>query len=295
MRGSAIRHLAVCDDSPNIAAAVFESTVQIWCSDDAQQIGEFRTTLDFGGKRLALAADGRICITGSWNAGLAAYLVPTGALLWHRRDLVEIQTLSIDASGRNLYCSFESRPLAVIDVDTGIVTSTINGAEEVFFSRFGDHSLIVERQKYRVQGDHEFEITPQSPCGMQDAAFSPEAVCISEPMTGIRCFDIRSGVQRWHHRGLISIHGCNHLAFNASDYEFYCIATTDAPPHDSSLIRLAPNLLECDTVASIGICSAAAFLRRGRLLITRNGSLYETSSGRVLEQLKFPQQNYPDQ
>lgn len=83
MRDSAIRHLAACDRSSLIAAALFESTVQIWSLDSSQQIAEFETILDFGGQRLVLAADGKICITGSWSAGLAAYSVPDGRRLWH--------------------------------------------------------------------------------------------------------------------------------------------------------------------------------------------------------------------
>ena len=91
MRDSAIRHLAACDGGSLIAAAHFESKVQIWDWHDARQIGELETILDFGGRRLALAAGGSICITGSWTQGLAAYLVPNGECLWRRSDLVRVQ------------------------------------------------------------------------------------------------------------------------------------------------------------------------------------------------------------
>jgi hypothetical protein len=290
MRDSAIRHLAACDNSPRIAAALFESTVQIWSLDTTHQIGEFETTLDFGGTRLVLAADGNICITGSWTAGLAAYSVPAGTLLWHRPDFVEIQHLTIDASGRKLYCGFDSRPLAVVEVETGSVAGTIEGALSVVFSRTGSDRLVVERSRYRIEGDHDLDIRPLS-FAVLDVALSPEAVCISEPKAGIRCVELRSGALLWHHPRL----GSNHLTFAASDYEFYCVALTDAQPHEASLVRLAPSLLDCDLVAPIGPCWEAAFARSGNTLITTRGNVYETSTGRVLTELKFPQRDYPDQ
>jgi|ERR1043166_2016293 hypothetical protein len=289
MRDSAIRHLAACGDSPLIAAAVFDSTVQIWSLNNAQQIGEFETTLNFGGKRLVLAADGDVCITGSWAAGFAAYSVPTGTVLWHRSDLAEIQRLTVDASGRNVYCGFENRPLAIVDVLTGAVTGTIKGALRVVSRRSGSDRLVIERSRYRVEGDHNLQICPTS-FAVLDAVLSPEAVCISEPRTGIRCIELRSGVTLWHHPGLES----NYLAFATSDYEFYCVALSDAPPHNASLIRLAPNLLDCDLVVPLGTCWEATFAQSGNVLVTMRGSVYETSSGRLLTELRFPQRDYLD-
>jgi hypothetical protein len=54
MQDSAIRHLAITDKSSIVAAALFKKTVQIWSWRTGQQLGEFQTMLDFGGRRLAL-------------------------------------------------------------------------------------------------------------------------------------------------------------------------------------------------------------------------------------------------
>ena len=54
MQDSAIQHLAITDESSIVAAALFEKTVQIWSWKTGQQLGEFQTMLDFGGRRLAL-------------------------------------------------------------------------------------------------------------------------------------------------------------------------------------------------------------------------------------------------
>jgi hypothetical protein len=286
MRDSAIRHLAACDRSPVIAAALFESTVQIWSLDSSQQIAEFETTLDFGGQRLVLAADGKICITGSWSAGLAAYSVPDGTRLWHLPSFVEIQLLTVDPSGQSVYCGFESKPLAVVDVETGAVKGTIEGALTAIFSRSGRDRLVIERGRHRIEGDHEFQIPPES-FRVPNAAFSPEAVCIRG--TVLTCHNLGSGDALWRHTEL----GSGSLTF-ASDYEFYCVAWSAAPPHNASLLRLTPNLLDCDLIARIGRCWETAFAQSGEVLVTASGGAYETRTGRLLTELKFPQMDYPD-
>ena len=178
MRDAAIRHLAACDESSLVAAALFESTVQIWNRDKAQQIGEFEMVLDFGGRRRALAAGGSICVTGSWTHGLAAYSVPDGGCLWQRPDLVQVQLLTLSASGQEVNCGFEKHQLAVIEVKTGTIVRTVKNASRMFCSRFGSCHLVQEGKRYRVVGEHAFEI-PAMSFSLDDAALSPEAVCIS--------------------------------------------------------------------------------------------------------------------
>jgi hypothetical protein len=224
MRDSAIRHLAACDESSLIAAALFESTVQIWNRDKAQQIGEFETVLDFGGRRLALAAGGSICVTGSWTHGLAAYSVPDGGCLWQRPDLVQVQLLTLSASGQEVNCGFEKRPLAVIDVKTGTIVRTVKNASRIVCSRFGSCQLVQERKRYRVVGEHAFEIAAMS-FSLHDAALSPEAVCISVAEAGVRCIELTSGNQLWHHPDLWT----NHLALATADFNFYCVAMMHSP------------------------------------------------------------------
>jgi len=178
-------------------------------------------------------------------------------------------------------------PLAVIDVTTGGVLKTVPHARSIFASRFGLYDFVQEQEKYRIAGEHTSEIPPMS-LALHDAALSPEAVCFSE--AGIRCIELESGQQRWHHSRLAA----NRLAFCAADFNFYCLAMTNTPPQDCSLVRLAPNLIDCDQVAFIGPCWEAAFSQSGNILVTMRGDVYETSTGQLLRQLDFPQRDYPD-
>lgn len=289
MRDSAIRHLVACDKSSLVAAAFFESTVQIWNWDQSRQVGEFETILDFGGRRLALAADGLICVAASWTRGLAAYSVPNGDCLWRRPDLAEAQLLTLSPSGREINCGFDKRQLAVIDAMTGTCVRTVKNAKGIFCSRVTSHELVQGKKRYRLAGEQEFDI-PAKSFTLYEAVFSPEAVCLSEPDAGVRCIDLESGKLLWQHPDLYA----DRLAFCAADFNFYCVAEKHDSPNDRSLVRLAPDLVDSDQVVFIGSCWESAFSQSGNVLVTARGAAYETCTGRLLSQLGFPKCDYPD-
>lgn len=174
-----------------------------------------------------------------------------------------------------------------IDVRTGKVLKTVPNARRIFCSRFGPYEFVQERKRYRIVGKHTLEI-PSMSFPLHDAAISPEAICFSE--AGIRCIELESGKQVWHHPDLWT----NHLAFATADFNFYCVAMMHDPPNNCSLVRLAPRLMDCDQVAFVGLCWEAAFSQSGNFLVTMRGHVYETSTGRLLRQLGFPQRDYPD-
>jgi hypothetical protein len=81
MQGSAIRELALSEESGLLAAAFFDKRIQIWSWKTGELLGDFKTVYSFGGHRLLLTADGSICIAAGWGRGLAAYSAPDGTLL----------------------------------------------------------------------------------------------------------------------------------------------------------------------------------------------------------------------
>ena len=284
MRDSAIWQLAACDRRPLVAAAMFAGqTIQIWCLTSSEQIGEYPVIGEVSD--LVMAVDGEICISCACSGGLTAYSVPDGIRLWHRPDFSDIQHLTVDSSGRRVYCGFENKPLAVVDAATGDVQDTIPDALTILFSPTGRDRLIVERNWHRIEGDHDFRVPPES-FRVPNAAFSPESVCIRG--TVLTCYDLSSGNARWRHEQF----GSGSITF-ASDYEFYCAVSSGNPPR-TSLIRLAPNLLDCDLVARLGRGCQTAFAQFGEVLITSRGDVHETRTGRLLTQLKFLQRDYPD-
>ncbi len=197
--------------------------------------------------------------------------------------------MSASASSREIYCGFEKGPLLVIDAHGGTTLDKLRKVLRIFSSRWCDCELVQEKGKYRTTGRHVLDI-PAASFAILDAALSPDAVCISESNYGIRCIELASGKQSWHHRSL----GSNHVSYCSSDRNFYCVALVETPARSCSLIRLAPNLLDCDRIAVLGPYCEAVFFESGNALVTARGEIYETTTGRLLNRLSFPQCEYPD-
>jgi hypothetical protein len=304
MQASSIRHLAITDESSIVAAALFEKAIQIWSWKSGQQLGEFDTMLDFGGRRLALTPDGAVCIVGAWGQrgrgprGLAAYSVPDGKLLWNREEIRHIQYVRLSGSGHEIYCGVEGSSAQIVDTGTGQTLRKVRGARRIWGSQYTAHQLIMrDGPRYLVRGKSEFEIHPLS-FALLDACFSPDALCVSEPKNflrpseqvgGIRLLDLRSGEVRWH-----LDRGANELAYNSSDSCFYCVAALDTGTGQSHrLIRFGGTNRLCEDVALLDQGWESAFSPSGKLLATAKGDVYETSTAALLMHLDFPQKLYP--
>ena len=321
MRASAIRHLAITDKSPIVAAALFEKTVQIWSWKTGRQLGEFETMLDFGGTRLALTPDGSACIVGGWSQrgrgprGLGAYSVPDGKLLWNRDEIRHIQHVTVSGDGKEIYCGVEGTSAYVLDAATGETLSRVRGATAIIGSHCTSHTLIVRKQPdpvkprsdpestrpnrpgYLLRGPSQIQI-PAHSFALLDAAFSPNVICISEPndvlhprenIGGVRFYDLATGDQLCY----LDL-GTNRVAYNSADRRFYCVAVTSVDPNNRSLVRLAGNILQCDQVLILENCWEAAFSPSGQRLVTVHGDVYETATGAQISSLEFPQLDYPD-
>jgi hypothetical protein len=155
---------------------------------------------------------------------------------------------------------------------------------------------LCKKGRYLVHGENEFDIPPLS-FALSDAVFSPGALCLSEPKNalhpreeagGIRLIDLATAEPQWY----LDLHS-SHLTFNLSDQRFYCVALADRASPSHSLIRLASSLLECEPVLELGR-SWGEFTPSGRVLVTAQGDVYQTSTGALLSHLDFPQRVYPD-
>lgn len=282
MRVSAIRHLAITDDRAIVAAALFEKTVQIWSWETAQQIGEINTILSFGGKRLLLTPDGNVCIAGSWTRGIAAYSIPDGRVIWHRKDIRQVQQISLSSSARQIYCGVEANLVHVLDTENGKSIGKLTGARSVVASPFEGRELIEKRDSYLVRGEGDLQIYASSV--LHTAAFSPERVCLSELNKGSRCIDLTTGKLVWHRETFQFLHA----VFNAKDGRFYLVTTVYADPGERALVRLAADFGEPTVVVGLDGSWEEAFTPSGEFLASATGDVFETASGALRTHLDFP-------
>ncbi|PZR37652.1 MAG: hypothetical protein DI538_11970 [Azospira oryzae] len=190
-----IRHIATSFNGPVIALAEFEKKVQIIDINSMGTIAEFDTILDFGGRRLAIAENGKICVCGCWERhGIGAYDTATGKLIWQRKDLKKVQHIQIlRADETKVFTSFATGASRIIDINTGVDIDKISGAQLLFNSKYASVDIIDKSSKIQVvergTGKTKLNIQRQS-FGTLDIAFSESSVAISEAAGPLSCYNI---------------------------------------------------------------------------------------------------------
>ncbi len=202
MIASAIRELSASKNRTWIAAAFFKGAVQIWDVKSLGRVGEFPTVFSFGAGNLALAPSAQMLVTGlSTDPGkVAAYEVPSGAVLWERR-LIYPSLLRFEPSGESLLCTCNNASsFCRLNAHTGATVEKIDGISQYIEGPYGDVLEVPARKRnepFRLIGKkHNFEIERLS-FGLLDAQFSPDSVCLSEAVGPVRCINCADGIQRW--------------------------------------------------------------------------------------------------
>jgi outer membrane protein assembly factor BamB len=190
-----IRHIATSFNGPVIALAEFEKRVQIFDINRLDTIAEFDTILSFGGRRLAIAANGEICICGCWaRHGICAYDTTTGKLIWQRKDLKKVQRIQIlQVDETKIFTSFERGASRIIDINTGADIDKISGARLLFNSKYAPVDIVDKSGKTQVvdrsTGKTKLSMQSQSFATL-DIAFAENSVAISEVAGPLSCYSI---------------------------------------------------------------------------------------------------------
>jgi hypothetical protein len=151
-----IRHISTSLSGHTIALAEFEKRVQIFDINSLHIISEFDTVLDFGGQRLAISEDGKICICGCWGRhGICAYETETGKLIWRPEDLIKAQHIQILYSDNSkFFAQFEVGASRIFDINTGLETDKVHGAKYFFNSMYLEIDIIDKSNKIQIIDRH---------------------------------------------------------------------------------------------------------------------------------------------
>jgi hypothetical protein len=200
----AIRDIACPLESADLfATAEFDGRVTVWSVAAQKPIATFDTVCEFGGKRLAVVdGDPPIVVAGAWaRHGVCAYEATSGRMLWQRRDLRQVQTLSALPSGR-VGVGFERRVFHVLAASSGETLTTIRGVYDLYASRNVPFALGQGRSGsewiglYDLRGARIWR-AHMSSFAIVDAALGPDAILVAEVGSPLGCLDW-SGVDQWH-------------------------------------------------------------------------------------------------
>jgi hypothetical protein len=283
-----IRHLATSWSGSVIAAGEFERTVHLWDVAKRKHVSTFPTILDFGGTRLAVTPDGKNCIAGAYRVeGIAAYSTVDGTETWRRKDLKKVQTLRVSLDGCRVYACFDNRSCQVLNRESGKTNKTWSGVRDVWESPF-EPVVLLEKRTLVLQTAEEEKLssfTRESfavPC----VAFGLDCVCVSESTGALRCLDTQTGKERW--RFWESGRHFLNLAFAEQTDAFFGV---DWPYERGGLFRLLrfhPQSGESIVVTELGKTGEFEFCHRGTHLLSSDGSIIESATGRKVGILALP-------
>lgn len=295
MKGSAIRHLATSWSGKIFAAAKFKSVVSIWDLETEQKRSEFSTILDFGGHRLAIDVEGKQCVAAAYNVhGIACYDTKTGGILWQREDLKRAQNIRILPSQFEVACGFEDGPLCILSLSDGKTLQKIRNCKKLWVSQF-EPVRLADRAKIELQnfdGETIFKIERES-FAVLSMAFGHGTVAASEAAGPLRCFETSSGRLCWRYLSPSGNHSVQ-IGYHSQLRQFLGIEWPYEKGGIKSLLLLCPETGEVKAKFPLDSSIVEAFCLAGTHLLSSDGWLIETATGRLTKQFEFSKREYPN-
>ena len=291
MRKGLIRHLAVpLKGSDIFAAAEFEQRVTLWSFAARAKLAEFDTVLDFGGNRLALAANANVLLVAARFSGPLEVYGSGGDLLWSRKDLFGIQHLT-QLSGRGplaLGVGREHGPYVILNALDGTNIRIVHDTSRIFGNPYSVEVLHVtaHRSVYLATLDSgpswERSLTSFA---VIHAAFSPTEVVYSEAAGPVHCFQL-GGQKKWEINPEQGRHFIR-VAWNHATGTWMAIDWNYENGGSKLLLEITDKGTACP-IADLGEPAEIEFFGGGDYLATSNGDILVTRSAEVVWRFADP-------
>ena len=284
-----IRHISAATRGSIVAVAQYRSLVQVWDTGKSKRLSAFKTTLDYGGTRLAITDKGDLCITGSFNEdGVACYNAETGVEVWRRRDINTPQRIRISRHGKYVYCCCEDQQLHILRIKDGASDHLIKKVNDIWESPFNLLRVHEARNSpfeiFSNDGKLVGKIRPKTFAAL-DAAFAPDLFCVSEAGGPISCYDVQSQRELWAHPFPKDTHALK-LGYAEDSGHFTAISCEYV--HSGQHHGLVFDIRSGNLVAQYPLPSEEySFLPIGDRLLSSSGTIYNSVNGEKITQLEF--------
>ena len=304
MSADCIRQLTSSSGSAFVAAAFDTGIVQTWDVRTGQKISEFNTIYDWGGFRFALSPAGTLCAAASWGGGkrggVGCYNVQSSKMLWHRTDIRHTQGVRFAADGRSIYGCMDEGSVVRLSITDGETLDELFDVEAVHESPCSSRKVMVCLSGvFLAEGDHGFRVPrvtftsfgrkePREVSNQLTAiAFGPESIWVAEagPTSTLRCIDY-TGRERWRievTKPTVIVELC----YRSADRSFYGVECDAESGAWCYLVRYS------EEGAGVRICPLKTgwghqgFCLDGDIIVTPTGSVIETASGRIVNNIHF--------
>ncbi len=275
-----------------LAAGLFEKSVSVWDINTCERLSEFDTVLDFGGRRLALAGGGSVCIAASYHdAGIAGYDVASGDVIWHRKDVRHPQFLTLSPDENRVYVGVERGTSVALDVATGADVEHLRGVRRVWESSFEPLRLL-DKPRPELKDTETGRVCDfgRDTFAILDAAFGPGVLCVAENGGPIRLRESASGWERWRLKPAAGIHVLR-VGYSTTHQVLWSIEWPFVHGGPKSLVCFnldGRRLVEYNLGEPLEVESCLA----GDAVITSEGKLIDISTGHTIRRLRFS--DHPD-
>ncbi len=280
-----IRHISTTFNGRRIALAEFQSQVQIFDISTLSVISEFQTILDFGGTRMAISENGRICICGCWERhGIIAYNADTGEKIWQRKDLKKLQHLYILPLDTNsLFAQFDTGASRILNIETGMDIKKLNGIKLYWESPYDSVNVhekasrieLVDRRNQKVVAKIQKETF-----ATLALAFSPGSFIISESGGPLSCYHITDGRLLWQIALGLDGHFLT-LSFHPLLKRFLGVTWPFMKGGNKKLKLINPLTGVIEKEMDINCPTETEFALTGQVLITSDRTLIDTESQEI--------------
>jgi outer membrane protein assembly factor BamB len=199
-----IRHIATSFNGKRFAVAEFKTRVQILDLETLTPVSEFDTILDYGGRRIVISEDGKICVCGCWERhGIIGYDSSTGEKLWQRKELKKVQHIQLVRTNHNqIFTHFAKGVSRFLDIRTGEDVDTVKATEHFYKNKYSGYAILDKLSGIEITEYPSFnrrvKIDRQSFATL-DIANGTDSVLISESGGPLSCHQIDTGELLWRH------------------------------------------------------------------------------------------------
>jgi WD40 repeat protein len=284
--------LAAAFRTSRVAAALQdrEGTIQVWDVRTAKRIAQLEVLAD-AGPIIALHPGGQLLAAAAYSkgkkAGVACYDLRCGQTVWHSADVGGTVELRFSRDGRSLYCAMYGGPVERLSTRTGKSIETLIKTLDVVESPHWKRAVIdCGRSGFVIEGPGRLLI-PRLSWRLGDAAFSPDAVCITEPEVPVRCFDLRTGTELWQSEPLESGEKSHvvRLCYHRARHSFYGIEYSF--DGEQLLVHFDPRTGKRDPIRRMN-GSDSIFCCDGDWVVDATGNVFATADGQRVKRLRFP-------
>jgi hypothetical protein len=216
--------------------------------------------------------------------GLAGYSSQDGQEVWRRKDLKQVQDVTVSELEDWVFCGRESGAAHLVKASTGENLETLTGVKAVFPSPF-DRTVIVAARNLELHSPLGTRLGGVKRAGkfLKTCAFSHSEFIVSEE-DSIRCFDLKSQGLLWAHPlGADAFFPC--IVFQEDSGCFIGLEShTQFVSFEARTGRICRRVMP---VRAPGMM--ARFCHRGTELLTIGLLLFSTETGAVVQDLATPE------